>query len=182
MRVAVLASGGKDSSYVAWWAMMQGWDVECLVTVHVTGNDSMMFQLNGTAIAALQAASMGVPWLPVITAGESESEVSDLEAAMRGEGGSYIAFSESWPEDWEEPEELVVHEGALAVDALVAGALRSDYQKTRIDRMCDRLGMISFCPLWHHSAEEHMESLVDHGRSEERRVGKECRSRWSPYH
>src|SRR3712207_8536084 len=25
-------------------------------------------------------------------------------------------------------------------------------------------------------------SLIDHLRSEERRVGKECRSRWSPYH
>ena len=24
--------------------------------------------------------------------------------------------------------------------------------------------------------------LIDCGRSEERRVGKECRSRWSPYH
>ena len=24
--------------------------------------------------------------------------------------------------------------------------------------------------------------LIDHCRSEERRVGKECRSRWSPYH
>ena len=24
--------------------------------------------------------------------------------------------------------------------------------------------------------------LLYHGRSEERRVGKECRSRWSPYH
>ena len=24
--------------------------------------------------------------------------------------------------------------------------------------------------------------LLDHNRSEERRVGKECRSRWSPYH
>ena len=23
---------------------------------------------------------------------------------------------------------------------------------------------------------------ISHGRSEERRVGKECRSRWSPYH
>ena len=23
---------------------------------------------------------------------------------------------------------------------------------------------------------------MDHARSEERRVGKECRSRWSPYH
>ena len=25
-------------------------------------------------------------------------------------------------------------------------------------------------------------ALLDLGRSEERRVGKECRSRWSPYH
>ena len=25
-------------------------------------------------------------------------------------------------------------------------------------------------------------SFVEIGRSEERRVGKECRSRWSPYH
>src|SRR2546425_12275772 len=25
-------------------------------------------------------------------------------------------------------------------------------------------------------------ATVDHSRSEERRVGKECRSRWSPYH
>src|SRR2546430_8898464 len=28
----------------------------------------------------------------------------------------------------------------------------------------------------------HNEGLVSHLRSEERRVGKECRSRWSPYH
>ena len=26
------------------------------------------------------------------------------------------------------------------------------------------------------------EFITKHGRSEERRVGKECRSRWSPYH
>jgi len=29
---------------------------------------------------------------------------------------------------------------------------------------------------------EETASLVSHHRSEERRVGKECRSRWSPYH
>ena len=28
----------------------------------------------------------------------------------------------------------------------------------------------------------HREKYVAAGRSEERRVGKECRSRWSPYH
>ena len=27
-----------------------------------------------------------------------------------------------------------------------------------------------------------LQELVDKTRSEERRVGKECRSRWSPYH
>ena len=29
---------------------------------------------------------------------------------------------------------------------------------------------------------EEAEKLLDYFRSEERRVGKECRSRWSPYH
>ena len=29
---------------------------------------------------------------------------------------------------------------------------------------------------------QHMAILAGFGRSEERRVGKECRSRWSPYH
>jgi len=123
----------------------------------------MMFQLNGTAIAALQAASIGVPWLPVLTTGEPESEIFDLESGLRGDRDSCNAFLEAWPEDWEEPDELEVHEGALAVDALVVGALRSDYQKTRIERMCERLGIISFCPLWHHPDEEHMASFVNHG-------------------
>ena len=29
---------------------------------------------------------------------------------------------------------------------------------------------------------QHIVNKLKHGRSEERRVGKECRSRWSPYH
>ena len=31
-------------------------------------------------------------------------------------------------------------------------------------------------------AEEKLEVMTKFKRSEERRVGKECRSRWSPYH
>ena len=30
--------------------------------------------------------------------------------------------------------------------------------------------------------DELAEHMASHNRSEERRVGKECRSRWSPYH
>ena len=163
MRVAVLASAGKDSAYAAWWATMKGWEVECLVTVCVSGNDSMMFQLDGTAVAALQAASMGVPWLPVMSLGEEESEVLELEAALRGQSDIRFAFFESWPQTWDEPEQLEILMDVPDLDALVVGALRSDYQKTRIDRMCERLGIISYSPLWHHESSEHMHALVDHG-------------------
>src|ERR1043166_524569 len=34
----------------------------------------------------------------------------------------------------------------------------------------------------HDFAERNAAAKIAHGRSEERRVGKECRSRWSPYH
>ena len=163
MRVAVLASAGKDSAYAAWWATMKGWEVECLVTVCVSGNDSMMFQLNGTAVAALQAASMGVPWLPVKSTGEEESEILELETALKGESDVQSAFIESWPQNWDEPENLEILMDTPDLDAIVVGALRSDYQKTRIDRMCERLGIISYSPLWHHRSSEHMHALVDHG-------------------
>ena len=69
MRVAILSSGGKDSTYSAWWATLQGWDVVSIITVGVIGQDSMMFQIPNTAIAGVQAASIGVPWLPVMTRG-----------------------------------------------------------------------------------------------------------------
>src|ERR1041385_3273420 len=36
--------------------------------------------------------------------------------------------------------------------------------------------------LYHGWPETHTKSLLQVIRSEERRVGKECRSRWSPYH
>lgn len=137
MRTAVLASGGKDSTYASWWALMQGWSIEAMITIQIVGDDSMMFQLQNTSIAGLQAKSIGVPWISVNSDGVEEKEIDDLEKAINSSN--------------------------LQIDALVVGALRSDYQKTRIERMCERLGIISYCPLWHHDSLEHMNSLIDHG-------------------
>src|SRR5688572_7986300 len=36
--------------------------------------------------------------------------------------------------------------------------------------------------MWREETEEIVAELIGRTRSEERRVGKECRSRWSPYH
>lgn len=137
MKVAVLASGGKDSTYASWWALMQGWSIEAMITVKIVGDDSMMFQLQNTEIAQYQAKSIGVKWINVISQGVENKEIDELEDTIRNLNQD--------------------------LDAIVVGALRSDYQKTRIERMCERLDLISYCPLWHHDSLEHMNSLIEHG-------------------
>lgn len=135
MRVAILSSGGKDSAAAWWWAICKGWDIKALVTMKVTSGDSLMFQVPGTEIVQHQAKLAKIPWLCITTRGEEESEIADLENQL----------------------------GEISIDALVCGALRSDYQKSRIERMCQRLGIISYTPLWHQSGLEHISGLVMHG-------------------
>jgi len=165
VRVAVLSSGGKDSTYACWWAIMQGWQVEAMVTVHITSDDSMMFQLPNTSLAGLQAHSIGISWLPILSDGTENDEIEDLEYGIRGETDVKGAFDKVKHDtaSINFPSDLVLQTEDLEIDALVVGALRSDYQKTRIERMCEKLGLTSYCPLWHHDPEEHMHSLIEHG-------------------
>jgi len=135
VKVAVLSSGGKDSSAAIWWAQCKGWDVTHLVTVLIAGDDSMMFQIPGTSLVEKQADLCGCLWLPVHTMGVEDEEVEDLKQAL----------------------------SKLDIDGIVSGALRSDYQKTRLERICNDLDIKSFTPLWHQSSESHMDNLVANG-------------------
>jgi diphthine-ammonia ligase len=101
----------------------------------VEGEDSWMFQIPGTSMVEMQAKLCGCDWLAVTTQGIQEEEISDLESAL----------------------------ATLDIDGIVSGAIRSDYQKTRLERMCERLGIKSFTPLWHQSSESHMDGLVSNG-------------------
>jgi len=163
MRVGILSSGGKDSSYSAWWAEMQGWEIVALITVGIKAEDSMMFQVQGTYISAFQSISMGVPWLPVKSNGEEEMEITELKESLQGKKNNYEAFEEIWPKHIDKPKEVNIYDGKIEIDALIIGALRSDYQKTRIERMCEEIEVKSFCPLWHKNSLRHMESILDHG-------------------
>tara|TARA_B100000768_G_C11203170_1_gene342661 strand:+ start:50 stop:634 length:585 start_codon:yes stop_codon:yes gene_type:complete len=101
----------------------------------VEGDDSMMFQIPGTEIVGHQAKLSATTWLPIKTQGIEDLEVDELEQSLSN----------------------------LSIDALVCGALRSDYQKSRIERMCERLEIISYTPLWHQSSLSHITGLVEHG-------------------
>lgn len=126
MNVAALVSGGKDGILALHCAQSAGWDVTHLVTVRPRVPDSYMFHAPNTHLGGLIAEAVGAQLVDVETRGEKETEVDDLEGALRG----------------------------LDVDGFVSGALASEYQRTRLERIGHRLGLKSFAPLWHKRPEE----------------------------
>ena len=56
------------------------------------------------------------------------------------------------------------------------------WDKLPIDLRTRTIGLLAQLALNVVLARSHAESCEKEMRSEERRVGKECRSRWSPYH
>ncbi len=122
MKIAVLFSGGKDSTYATWIAQHQGWNVEALVSVLPKGVQSLMFHFPNVRWTEIQAEAMHLPYR-TIEAGKDEL------LSLRG-GLDKIRE-------------------ALGIDGVMTGAVASDYQKSRIDQICDTLGLKSFAPLWH---------------------------------
>ena len=135
MRIAVLSSGGKDSSAAWWWAQCRGWDVVALVTVHIQDGDSHMFQVPSTQWVKHQAQAAGVEWICVNASGTVDDEISALEKTLT----------------------------ELKIDAIVSGALRSDFQKVKLENMAHRLGIHSFSPLWHQQPFEHLHGMIENG-------------------
>ncbi len=120
MKVAVLFSGGKDSTYAAYLAQSRGWDVAKLVTMVPKKGQSYMFHVPNIELCGMLAEAMGIDHVSSPTGGEEEEELEDLKVALTG----------------------------LGVGGIMSGAIASDYQHTRIDRVCHRLGMKSYSPLW----------------------------------
>ncbi|MFC6732013.1 MULTISPECIES: diphthine--ammonia ligase [unclassified Haladaptatus] len=135
-----LFSGGKDSSWALYRALEEGLPVSHLLTVHPEG-DSYMYHVPATDLATLAAESIDIPLIDVhpghlgaesaTESGEQgDAEVEPLEAALR---------------------ELMETESIAGV---TAGAIQSEYQTSRIQAMCDRLGIDLFAPLWQRDTDE----------------------------
>jgi len=124
VKVVALFSGGKDSCLALWYAIHQGWEVVTLVTIQSENKDSWMFHYPTVAFTRLQAESMGLPLIVVETSGEKDRELEDLTEC------------------------LIDMKELRGVEAVVSGAVASEYQKTRIDSICNKIGLRSFTPLW----------------------------------
>lgn len=135
MRVAALLSGGKDSVYAVYIALQYGWEVTSLVTLTPHSRDSWMFHGINLHLMPKMAENIGVPLIEKHTAGEKEKELDDLKEVL----------------------------SKLPVEGIISGAIASDYQRSRINHVCDTLGLKSFTPLWHKNPEQLLRWQVEAG-------------------
>lgn len=144
MKCAVLISGGKDSTLAAYEAEAQGHQLVCLAAAapapaHAGGADvaSPMFQTAGSlALPALAHCAQ----LPLIRCANlpASQEARDNDDQRESEAASDKALS------------ALVSECANLYDAeaIVSGAVLSEYQRKRIERACTSVGLASIAPLW----------------------------------
>ncbi len=139
LKLAVLFSSGKDSHYAMHIMQQQNYAIECLITIKSKNPDSYMFHTPNIDLSRLQADAMGLPLIEEVTMGEKEKELDDMKRAI-------IRAMEEF-----------------SIDGVVTGALYSNYQRERIERVCDELGLKVFSPLWHIDQEKEMFQLLDIG-------------------
>lgn len=144
-----LFSGGKDSSWALYQALEAGLNVSRLVTVHPRG-DSYMYHVPATRLTRLAAESIGIDLVEV--------EPDDFEAEA-------VTDSSAQGDAELEPLEAALRDlrGEVDLVGVTAGAVESEYQTSRIQGMCDRLGVDLFAPLWQRDPRELAEAMFEAG-------------------
>ncbi|MBW2965263.1 diphthine--ammonia ligase [Candidatus Woesearchaeota archaeon] len=137
--LGVMFSGGKDSAYALWVMMKQNYPVRCLISMQSSNPDSYMFHTPNIDLVGLQAKAMQIPVVVGKTAGEKEKELADLKSTIERAKREY------------------------GIEGVVTGALYSQYQRERIEKICDSLGLKIFSPLWHMDQEKEMRQLISEG-------------------
>jgi diphthine-ammonia ligase len=147
LKIVALISGGKDSFFSLLHCIANGHDVVALANLHPAGalstedTDSFMYQTIGHGVIPLYEEALGLPLY--------RQEIN----------GSAVNQSKSYgptPNDAEksdETESLVpllrrIMAAHPEVNAVSTGAILSDYQRTRVESVALRLGLVPLSYLW----------------------------------
>ena len=136
MKLGVLFSGGKDSCYSAYLAQKQGHELTCLISMFSENPESYMFHTPNIELTEKQAEVMNIPLLTHKTPGQKEEELKDLKEAIKTAKDKY------------------------RIEGIVTGALHSEYQRSRIQKICDELELQCINPLWHMNEIEYLRKLI----------------------
>lgn len=146
-----LFSGGKDSSWALYRALEAGLPVARLVTVHPDG-DSYMYHVPATRLASLAAESIGIPLVDV-----EPGRFDTMECVESSERGDREL------EPLERALARLDDELAAGIGGVITGAVESDYQRSRIEGLVDRLSAELFAPLWQRDPRSLAAAILDAG-------------------
>lgn len=138
MDVAILFSGGKDSTMAVYAALEAKEDVKYLLSMKSRNNESYMFHVPNIHVTDLLSQALDIPIMSVETDGVKEEELEDLRTA-------FLKLKD------------------LGVEAIYTGALYSVYQKSRIERLGEEIGLKIISPYWHVDELEYMRKIVSLG-------------------
>ena len=139
MRMLSLFSGGKDSLYATYLAIKEGHEVVFLLSLEPERDDSYMFHVPNISLTSFQAEAMGIPLVKKTVKGEKEKEVQELDVIV----GEFVKNKE--------------------IDGIITGAIESNYQRERIQKIADHYGIFHYAPLWKTDTNGYMEALIKNG-------------------
>jgi len=135
MKLAVLFSGGKDSTYALYLARRFNHEISCLVSLDSENKDSFMFHTPVDKVDSL-AEKLNLPLIKQKTKGKKELELKDLKKAIN------VAIKK------------------YKIEGIVTGAVASTYQASRIQKICNELDIYCFNPLWQKDQIELLNELI----------------------
>ena len=113
-------------------------DVKYLLSMKSKNDESYMFHVPNIHVTDLLSEALDIPIMSVETDGVKEEELEDLKAA-------FLDLKD------------------LGVEAIYTGALYSVYQKSRIEKLGDDVGLKIISPYWHVDELEYMRKIVSLG-------------------
>ncbi len=135
-----LTSGGKDSNAALLRMQRRNNKLECLLTLRSKNKDSYMFDSKKEEKdLEWQADKMDIPLRKQETKGKKEKELEDLKKGL----------------------EQVKEE--FKVEGVVSGAIESTYQRDRVDRVAEKVGLKVYTPLWQFNRKQYMHWLIREG-------------------
>jgi asparagine synthase (glutamine-hydrolysing) len=137
--LGALVSTGKDSIFATGIMAKQNYRISCLITIKSSEPDSYMFHTPLIGMVRMQAEATGIPLVERETKGEKEKELEDLGKAVK---------------------EAVERHG---IEGIVSGAIHSNYQRMRLEKIADKAGIKSFSPLWHTNEEGMLKAMLKEG-------------------
>jgi diphthine-ammonia ligase len=152
MKFVGLLSGGKDSMYAVSKAIGMGHECVCVASLFsATEKDSFMFQTTGTNLVSALARAIGKPLCSRRLQGASLCQTMHYSPTGQDEVEDLLLLLQDVK--WRFPD----------VQAVVSGAVLSDYQRLRVEHVCRELGLLSVSPLWQMGQSDLLNEMIEAG-------------------